>query len=216
MIQDVWSGRADAYRASPTHAAGDDLDLLVSWADPRPGLQALDVATGGGHVARRLRAAGAEVVSVDSAPGMEPDVVARAEALPFDDGSFDIVTVRIAPHHFDDVAAAVGEMARVARDRVVIEDTLYESEARERAYRLHDPTHVRCYTETEWTGFCEDAGLEVEEVVVLDKRRSFEDWLVRTNPAPADAAQVRELLADQIDGRGEIADRMILLRARKR
>jgi SAM-dependent methyltransferase len=147
---------------------------------------------------------------------MEPDVVARAEALPFDDESFDVVTVRIAPHHFDDVAAAVREMARVTRDRVVIEDTLYESEIRESAYRLHDPTHVRCYSQAEWTGFCADAGLEVEEIVFMDKHRPFEDWLARTNPAPADAARVRELLADEIDEGGEISDRMILVRARKR
>jgi ubiquinone/menaquinone biosynthesis C-methylase UbiE len=102
-MTDVWSARADRYRESPTHAAGADLDLLVEWAEPGRGVRALDVATGGGHVARRLRQAGADVVTADRAPGMRPDVICPAEDLPFADESFDVVTVRIAPHHFGDV-----------------------------------------------------------------------------------------------------------------
>ena len=54
-MSDVWSERATAYVESDAHRAGDDLDLLVSWA---VGALALDVATGGGHVARRLRERG--------------------------------------------------------------------------------------------------------------------------------------------------------------
>ena len=79
-MTDLWSDRADAYRSSPIHASGDDLDLVVEWCAPAPGVTVLDVATGGGHVARRLREAGAEVVTVDAAPGMQPDVVAPASA----------------------------------------------------------------------------------------------------------------------------------------
>ena len=81
----------------------------------------LDVATGGGHVARRLREEGCTVITVDPAPGMQPDVVARAEDLPFEDGSFDVVTCRIAPHHFQDIRKAVGEMARVSNRLLVVE-----------------------------------------------------------------------------------------------
>src|SRR5690349_13607653 len=107
--------------------------------------QGLDVATGGGHVARRLREHGCEVVTTDSSPGMKPDVVSRAEDLPFADGSFDCVVSRIAPHHFTDVRHAVEEMARVSNDVVVIEDTLFSSERHEQAEKLRDPTHIRDY-----------------------------------------------------------------------
>ncbi len=119
-MTDIWNERAEAYRTSQTHASGDDLDLVVEWCEPVAGVTVLDVATGGGHVARRLREAGAEVVTTDAAPGMQPDVVAPADHLPFADASFDVVACRIAVHHFPDALAAVEEMARVARRRVVI------------------------------------------------------------------------------------------------
>ncbi len=114
-MTDVWSQRADAFRDSPTHREGPDLDLLVEWCDPGHDVKVLDVATGGGHVARRLREEGCTVVTVDPAPGMAPDVVSRAEELPFEDGSFDVVTCRIAAHHFEDIRRAIAELARVPR-----------------------------------------------------------------------------------------------------
>ena len=73
----TWSDRAQAYRDSPTHREGPDLDLLVEWCEPEEGVKALDVATGGGHVARRLREEGAKVVTLDPSPGMQADVVER-------------------------------------------------------------------------------------------------------------------------------------------
>ena len=139
----TWSDRADAYRESATHREGPDLDLLVEWCEPGEGVKALDVATGGGHVARRLRAEGCEVVTLDPSPGMRADVLAPAEDIPFDDGAFDVVVSRIAPHHFEDIGAAIAEMERVSNRLVVIEDTLYSSERHEEAERVRDPTHVR-------------------------------------------------------------------------
>ena len=84
-MSDVWSDRAEQYRTSAIHSAGEDLDLVVAWCEPAEGVDVLDVATGGGHVARRLREEGANVVTVDPAPGMQADVIAPAEHLPFDD-----------------------------------------------------------------------------------------------------------------------------------
>jgi ubiquinone/menaquinone biosynthesis C-methylase UbiE len=213
-VTDVWSDRADAYRKSPLHREGKDLDLIVEWADPRPGRTALDVATGGGHVARRLRAEGCDVVTLDPSPGMQPDVIGRAEDLPFADASFDVVATRIAAHHFEDVAAAVREMARVSRELVLVEDTLYESEQVEEAERLHDPSHVRSHSENEWRTFLADAGLEVEQVKLVEKQQSLDAWLARTGCVGEDAERVRELLAHRIED-GIIRDTKILFKARK-
>ena len=192
-----WSSRAEAYRNAPEQREGEDLDLIVHVGKQEGSRTALDVATGGGHVARRLRDAGLQVVSADPAPGMQPDVICRAEDLPFADSAFDLVVSRIAPHHFEDVAAAVAEMARVANDLVVVEDTLYVSEEVEEAEKLRDPTHVRSYSEEEWRALLEGAGLEIERIEAFEKRHPLEATSARP---PA-----RELLA--IRSRGTIRDR---------
>jgi SAM-dependent methyltransferase len=213
-VTDVWSRRADAFRESPTHRAGPDLDLLVEWCEPGPDVKVLDVATGGGHVARRLREEGCTVFTVDPAPGMKADVLAPADHLPFEDGSFDVVTCRIAAHHFPDIRAAVQEMGRVSNRLLVIEDNLFRGEHVEEAERLRDPTHVRCHSEDEWKDFVTAAGFEVEQVEHFDRRQSVEAWLERVDTPPDAAARIRELLADRLDG-GLLAFESILLRARR-
>jgi len=158
----------------------------------------LDVATGGGHVARRLREAGATVVTVDPAPGMQADTTAAAEDLPFADDSFDAVACRVAAHHFADVLTAVTEMARVARERVVICDNTFVSESSEEADRLRDPSHVRNYSAPEWHSFFELAGLDVVDEAFMERPLEVQPWLDRTGTPPEDQARVRELLGDRI------------------
>jgi len=212
----TWSERAEAYRESETHRAGADLDLLVEWCEPAEGVKALDVATGGGHVARRLRELGAEVVTLDPSPGMQADVLAPAEHIPFADGAFDVVVTRIAPHHFEDIRAAIGELERVSNRLVVIEDTLYSSERHEQAEKLRDPTHVRNYTEDEWRDFLTEVGLEVEQVECFEKEHPLEDWLARTGCEGTEAERVRKLLADRMNDAGTAwTDTKIVIRARK-
>jgi ubiquinone/menaquinone biosynthesis C-methylase UbiE len=213
-VTDVWSQRADAFRDSPTHREGPDLDLLVEWCEPGHDVKALDVATGGGHVARRLRAEGCTVVTVDPAPGMEPDVVAPAESLPFEDGSFDVVACRIAAHHFQDVRKAVAEMARVTQKLVVIEDNVFLDEDLEAAERLRDPTHVRCYSEEQWKDLLTTAGLEVEQVERFERRPVLDDWLERVNTPDSDAERVRELLVDRVHD-GRLSLESIVVKARR-
>jgi hypothetical protein len=215
-MTDVWSDRAEGYRTSESHASGDDLETLVAWCEPGEGKTALDVATGGGHVARRLREEGSTVVTSDPAPGMKPDVICRAEDLPFATGAFDVVTSRIAPHHFEDICAAVEEMARVSNNLVVIEDTLYLSDEQEQAETLRDPTHVRSYSESEWKDLLTGAGLEVERVAFFEKVHALDEWLARTGCEGKEAARVTELLGPLLidDGRAW-KDTKILVRATK-
>ncbi len=212
----AWSDRAEAYRESATHRESPDLDLLVEWCEPAEGVKALDVATGGGHVARRLREEGCEVVTLDPSPGMQADVLAPAEHIPFDDGAFDVVVTRIAPHHFEDIRAAMAEMERVSNRLVVVEDTLWSSDRHEEAEKLRDPTHVRNYTEDEWRELLTELGLEVEQVECFAKEHPLEDWLARTGCEGEEAARVRELLADRLTADGRAwTDTKIVIRARK-
>jgi SAM-dependent methyltransferase len=212
-VSDPWSERAELYRTSAAHARGPDLDLVVEWAEGCK--TAIDVATGGGHVARRLREAGLEVVSCDPAPGMRPDVVCFAEDLPFADGSFDLAVTRVAAHHFADPLAATLELARVAAKRVVVIDTMHGDDQLERAEKLRDPSHVRNYDESEWRAFFAAAGLEIEDVRIFDFPIELEPWLERTGCTGEDAEVVRGLLAGRLrDGFFEL-DR-IALRGRPR
>lgn len=210
-MTDVWSARAEAYRESEAHRSGRDLELFAEWA---AGKTVLDVASGGGHVAARLREAGCNVVTCDPAPGMRADVLCRAEDLPFADGSFDVVACRVAAHHFDDPEAALREMARVSAELVLVADNLFLGDAGEEADRLRDPTHVRNYSEDEWRGLFSRAGLELEEVEHEEKRVELGPWLERAGCTGSEAERVRELLSDRItDGRLRL-DRGIF-RARK-
>jgi SAM-dependent methyltransferase len=197
-MTDAWSARADAYRTSAIHSAGDDLDLVVEWCEPAEGVTVLDVATGGGHVARRLRDAGATVVTADPAPGMGADTTAPAEHLPFADSSFDAVACRLAAHHFADVSVAVSEMARVARHAVVICDNTFVSEASEEADRLRDPTHVRNYAVAEWHSLLVQAGLEVVDERFMERPLEIEPWLDRAETPAGDRARVVELLGERV------------------
>jgi SAM-dependent methyltransferase len=215
-MSDVWSDRAEAYRTSTTHASDADLDIVVEMCDPHEGVKALDVATGGGHVARKLRELGVEVVTADPAPGMRADVVCSVEDLPFATGSFDVVVTRIAPHHFADIGKAIGELARVSNRAVVVEDTLYTSQEVEAAEKLRDPTHVRNLSEQEWRELLESAGLELERVEFFDKTHHLADWLARTGCTGEEAERVGELLASVTSDDGVTwQDTKILIKSRK-
>jgi SAM-dependent methyltransferase len=122
----VW-GTGPYERISATIA--DLQDELVERLEPRPGLRWLDAATGTGEVAKRAARAGADVVGLDLAPALietakrEAEAegldiqydVGDAEAMPYEDASFEVVSsscgVMFAPDH----AAVARELARVTR-----------------------------------------------------------------------------------------------------
>jgi hypothetical protein len=210
-MSDVWSKRAELYRQSAAHSGGADLDLMVEWAAGCA--TAIDVATGGGHVARRLRDAGVQVVTCDPSPGMQPDVICFAEDLPFADASFELSATRVAAHHFADVAQASRELARVSSKRVIVVDNLHMGEQSEEAERIRDPSHVRNYSEAEWRDFLTSAGLVIDDVRRFDFPIELEPWLERTECTGPDAERVRSLMAPHIS-EGWIALERIALLAR--
>jgi len=208
----IWDERAEAYVQSDAHREGEDLDWLVAAA---AGAQtALDVATGGGHVARRLREAGVTVVTADPAPGMHPDVICRAEDLPFAEASFDVVACRTAAHHFGDFPGAIAEMARVARASVLLVDTTFMSDEVEEAETVRDPSHVRNYDEQEWKDAVEGAGLAIEDLRFFEHSFDLDAWFARTGCTGEEAERALALLGDRARN-GKLTLRKIAIKGAK-
>lgn len=211
LSRDRFGPKAEGYRESAVHASGRDLDLLLEWLEPRPAERALDVATGGGHVALALARTGADVDACDLTPEMleaaggllaandcsATFAVAEADALPYPDASFDIVTCRIAAHHFPDAQAFFGEVARVLKPggRFGFQDQTLPPEGTsavlaDRFERTRDVSHNQAYSEQGWLTMIERAGLEVRSAELVDKRHEFAEW---TSRQECDAPTVAEL-----------------------
>ena len=198
-MTDVWSQRADAFRESPTHREGPDLDLLVEWCEPGPDVKVLDVATGGGHVAQAAARARAARSSPSTRPRACSPMSSRARKTCRSRTGASTSSPAGSPRTtFEDIRKAVAEMARVTQRLVVIEDNVFVDERVEEAERLRDPTHVRCYSRGRVEGDADRAGLEVEQLEHFERHPVVEDWLARVETPPADAARVRELLADHV------------------
>lgn len=217
LVNSQFGPVAAAYTNSLTHSDPEALRRVVELAAPKSSDVALDIATGAGHTALALAPHVGQVTAYDLTEPMlaetRRNAAARdianittrqgtAESLPFANASFDIVTVRQAPHHFADVRAAVREMARVAKSsaRIVIVDSAApEDDSLDREWnemeRLRDPSHVRNYRLGEWREFVTRAGLRVafEEFSFATEQggpMDFAAWVRRINASPAAAAEL--------------------------
>ena len=118
-----WEQQAPTYDNFLGQITSGVVPNLLDAADVNKGSRVLDVATGPGYAAAAAHARGASVVGVDVAVAMvqlagshHPEIdfrVADAEALPFEDGSFDAVVSNFIVPHLGRPEQAVGEMARV-------------------------------------------------------------------------------------------------------
>lgn len=221
-VRQQYGSVGDAYVKSVGHATGNDLKRMVELANPQATDEMLDVATGGGHVVRAFAPHVSRVVASDLTPeilgfastafaewglGNVTTAIADAEALPFADDSFDIVTCRIAPHHFPNPPAFVREVARVLRagGRFVLVDSTVPAgddgvffNAFE---KLRDPSHVRSLTIEEWKGLLESAGMAAAVVESLTKRHDFADWTSRSRTSESDRQELERMLITASDSR---------------
>ncbi|MDB5224833.1 MAG: Methyltransferase type 11 [Candidatus Adlerbacteria bacterium] len=82
----------------------------------------LEIGVGEGTVARELRNAGVEVITLDIDPDLKPDVVGSITEMPVVDKSVDVVLAAEVLEHieFTDVPQALRELKRAARTHVVV------------------------------------------------------------------------------------------------
>lgn len=197
-VTDQFSKGANAYVTSTIHKDGKDLQQMLAMATFSGDEVVLDIATGGGHTANAFAPFVKKVIAADITPEMLAAAekfikgnghknvefkIGDAENLPFSDQSFDMVTCRIAPHHFPNVNQFVSEVYRVLKpngqflldDNVVPEDDeldhFYNTVEKKRDY-----SHFRAWKKTEWIRMLEMSGFEIDEWHRFVKTFQFETW----------------------------------------
>ena len=229
-VKKQFGAHAEAYADSPVHAKGASLARLVELVEPRADWQMLDVATAAGHTAFIFAPHVQHVIATDITPEMlsvaaslasEREIhnvsfeTADAEALPFADAQFDLVTCRIAPHHFPNIERFVAESYRVLKSSgilAVVDNIVPGSMKRKQAdgkkdmellstgqyinefERQRDPSHGRCLSVEEWENLYADAGFTVNIVETAEKRILFEPWVKRMGSDAATQRRLREML----------------------
>lgn len=218
LSRERFGEHADEYVKSASHAGGEDLQAVVRLAQARPEWVALDVATGGGHTAVAIAPHVAGMVALDLTPEMLSAaagfaaqrgacgiefVLGDAEELPFPDESFDLVTCRIAAHHFQDVQRFADEVARVLRTggRFVLQDQCVPENAAVAAFvnmfeRLRDPSHERTLSVDAWREVLVRAGLDPGEAEHFEKRHVLAEWARMQSCSSDTVARLRSLLLD--------------------
>lgn len=209
-VQDQFSRQAARYESSPVHAHGDDLAWAVEAAQLSGSERVLDVGTGTGHTAFAIAphcksATGLDLTArmIVSAAALADEkqltnvqfVVADGTAMPFPDAYFDVITCRLAAHHFADPAAVAAEMARVLRPQgrlVLIDHIAPESPALDSFINqldwLRDSSHVREWTAQEWLHRFAAAGITAHVARTYALPLDFR-WWVEQAATPADRVE---------------------------
>lgn len=216
LVKRQFGAHAQNYVVSTDHATSDSLERLLAVVPFQPHWRALDLATGGGHTALAIAPHVRAVVATDLTAAMlaaaerfiraqgQTNVTFReadATALPFGAAEFDLVTCRIAPHHFPDCAQFGREVARVLAPggvAVVIDNTVPGDLTAARHInafeKLRDPSHHWAHTAADWLDFFAAAGLAVQHREVFRKVRDFDYWTGMQSVSPAVKDQLRVLL----------------------
>jgi ubiquinone/menaquinone biosynthesis C-methylase UbiE len=213
-VKSQFSKQAKFYSRSVTHSKGESLKLMVDWAKPKSTDIVLDIATGTGFTAFAFSPYVAKVVASDMTQAMLEQAkklskernlsniefkLAEAESLPFDDGEFDIVTCRIAPHHFSSIEKFLSEAKRVIKStgQILIADTSCPEDSQlgnwqNAIERLRDPSHIQNYNPSEWKSMIEDNGLVLEKInVIYSPQMVFSDWVKRSGSSEDTILELR-------------------------
>jgi ubiquinone/menaquinone biosynthesis C-methylase UbiE len=200
-VKRVFAKNAQKFVTSESHAKGSDLSQLVEWLNPQPNWVVLDIATGGGHVAKTLAPHVGHVFATDLTHQMLANtakhltqhaknvwyVLADAESLPFLDNSFDCVTCRIAPHHFPNPHKFIEEVHRVLSPggRFILSDNVAPPVPQLDTFmntfeKIRDVSHVRCLSIKEWRELFASTGLIEKKSAEQKKFYDFPKWVART------------------------------------
>ncbi|HSM58800.1 MAG TPA: class I SAM-dependent methyltransferase [Candidatus Sulfomarinibacteraceae bacterium] len=225
-VQQQFGDKAEAYANSRVHAHGPSLARLVDVVQPQADWIALDVATAAGHTAHAFAPHVRRIVASDLTSQMLPKarelaaqrglgnldfVAADAEQLPFPGATFNLITCRIAPHHFPSVEQFLSQAARVLRAGgllIVVDNVAPGSRLRGKKGRLQreagryvnafeklrDPSHHRCLSVQEWRTAFYQAGFALQHEEIRRKEMDFAAYVARMNVPPADVLRLEAML----------------------
>jgi ubiquinone/menaquinone biosynthesis C-methylase UbiE len=212
LIRDQFTRQAQVFNAAASVANKDGLQMIVDAAEPGPDDTVLDVACGGGLVARAFAPYVRQATGIDVTPAML-DQARKASAeqglvntswdqgdvttLPYADASFTIVATRFSFHHFLEPAAVLKEMVRVCAPggRIVVADSCpSEDKAKAAAFNclelLRDPSHTRALPLSEMKNLFAAAGLGEPLVTFSELRDEAHKLLARSYPNPGDDVKI--------------------------
>jgi len=200
--------QSDRYGKSHILADTRDVEQGLRGVPFPAGGTALDVATGEGHTALWLARRGWKVTAGDIAPRMLENAqklcaeagfgietrLFPAEEMPFNDGSFDLATVRVAPHHFSSPAKFVREATRVLKtgahflliDGSVPDNDPKTEEWLHRVEKWRDPSHGRFLARKVWEDLAREAGLKVVRSELYSRKQPDLEWYFETAATPKD------------------------------
>ena len=175
-VSDPWNERAALYVESDAHREGEDLEALRAAGRRARGPRSTsrpEVVTSPGGSARRG--------STSSPATRRPACTPTSSAAPSRSRSPIRASTSspVAPPRTTSATSArrSTEMARVARESLVIVDTMFMGDDVEAAEKLRDPSHVRNYTDAEWRGLVADTGLALDDVRFFAHTFDFDAWL---------------------------------------
>ncbi|PAE16293.1 SAM-dependent methyltransferase [Virgibacillus sp. 7505] len=211
LVMEQFSKNAKEYVQSVSHAKGKDLEIILDMLQPSKSWEALDIATGGGHLTKLLSPYVRQIYTTDLTPMMLREartfldteyrniayVVADAENLPFMDGQFDLVGCRIAAHHFPDKSLFLKEVSRVLKPGGVflLVDNIVPDDKGIATYintieKMRDKSHVSCLSAGEWEEYAAEAGMNISQEVTRKKVFDFPVWVSRTTESQQQVNEV--------------------------
>jgi ubiquinone/menaquinone biosynthesis C-methylase UbiE len=207
---------SEAYATSYAHSKGESLNILLQLINPKRSWKMLDVATGAGHTAMLFAPYVARVTALDITEEMVLKTiemaaikgvgnidarVADAESMPFEDNTFDLVTCRLAFHHFTNQNKALSEMVRVLKpggilgfvDNMVVDDPT-ASQYYNMVESIRDPTHRYVYPKSQLIRLLQGTGLKIVSEQELCKETEFNDWAARQSVSESDKNRLIDLI----------------------
>lgn len=195
-------------RYGKSHILADTSDVAEALEGICADGRALDIATGGGHTALRIARMGWSVTAGDVSAKMLAGaakllgdegmplqtLLFPAEKIPFPDGTFGLVTTRVAPHHFSSPARFVSEASRVLRPGghfLLIDGTVPDGDPEteewlHRVERWRDPSHGRFLSRGDWEALVRASGLTVLSSSLHPKKQPDLNWYFETAATPTE------------------------------